>query len=175
MALVVVTPPQALLALGDAKAHLRVDGTDEDTYVLALIAAAQGAIDGPPGWLGISIGAQVLELRAASFDGVAGNGLLLPYGPVTGIVSVSYVASDGTLGAVDPAVYALDGDALGLAPTRMWPVIGFRSDAVRVRYATGFSPTADQPPKPTVPPAILHALKVMVALMYEDRLGAADL
>lgn len=41
-----------LVTLNQAKAHLRVDGGDDDTYIASLIAAAIAHLDGPRGVLG---------------------------------------------------------------------------------------------------------------------------
>lgn len=177
MSLVVVTPPAALLSTADARAHLRIDGDDEDPYLAGLVAAAQGTIDGPMGWLGRSLGVQTLELRAPGFDGFTGGGLVLPCGPVIDIVAVSYVTVGGTVAVLDPAGYALDDDdGLVQTPSGLWPSVQLRPDAVRVRYRAGYAPSADTPPASTVPAPILHAVKVMIGMLYENRLGtAADL
>ena len=176
MSLVVVTPPAALLSLDQAKAHLRVDGSDEDEYLVGLIAAAQGTIDGPAGWLGRSLGVQTLELRAPGFDGFTGGGLVLPCGPVIDVVSVSYVATGGLVSVLDPAAYSVDDDGALLATAAgLWPSVQLRSDAVRVRYRAGYLPTTANPPVSTLPAPIRHAMLVMVGLLYENRFGAADL
>ncbi|GEP12259.1 head-tail connector protein [Methylobacterium gnaphalii] len=176
MSVVVITPPAALLTPAEAATHLRIDTGEESEYLVGLIAAAQGTIDGPPGWLGISIGLQTLELRAPSFEGFTNGGIILPFGPIVDIVSVSYVAVSGVLTVLDPAAYRLDVDGgLERADGAMWPPLQLRHNAVRVRYRAGYAPTTDNPPKSTVPAAILHAMKVMVGLLYENRAGAADL
>ena len=139
----VVVPPPPILDLATVKAHLRLDGPDDDAYLAGLMAVAQGAIDGPAGWLGTSIGPQTLEWRAAGFDAVGGEGVPLPYGPVTGLVSVQFATPDGAIGTVDPAACSLAGDTLALAPTWRWPVTAHRPDAVRIRYTAGGA-TGDQ-------------------------------
>lgn len=176
MSLVVVIPPAALLTLAEAKAHLRVDGADEDAYIAGLIAAAQGTIDGPMGWLGRSLGVQTLELRAPGFDGFGGGDLVLPCGPVIDVLALAYVAVGGALTVLDPAAYAVDADGrIGPMLFGLWPSVQLRRDAVRVRYRAGYPPSDGDAPVPTVPAPILHAMKVMIGLLYENRLGAADL
>jgi hypothetical protein len=61
MPVTVVTPPAPIVALDVAKAHLRVDHSDEDALIAGLVEVATAWLDGPDGWLGRSLGEQVLE------------------------------------------------------------------------------------------------------------------
>lgn len=169
MTLSVVEPPPALLTLAQVKAHVRPDTDEADDYLRDLVAVAQGQIDGPAGWLGLSVGPQTLELRGPDLAALAGEDRPLPYGPVIEIASAGVIAPDGTTVAIDPAAYLLADDALVLAPGRSWPAPAPRPDAARIRYRAGFPSAA------TVPAPILQAMLVMVALLYENRLGDGDL
>lgn len=59
----VITPPEPIVSLDEAKRHLIVEGTDEarDAYIEALIAVATAWLDAPDGWLGRALGEQTLE------------------------------------------------------------------------------------------------------------------
>ncbi len=59
----VIDPPAPLVTLERVKAHLRVDGAEEDDLIAVYIAAAQATIDGPGGWLGRALGRQTIEYR----------------------------------------------------------------------------------------------------------------
>lgn len=64
-----ITPPTGpVVSLADLKAHLRVDGADEDTLIASLEAAAVAYLDGWGGVLGRAILPQTWE-----FDAVAGD------------------------------------------------------------------------------------------------------
>jgi len=165
----VVEPPPALLTLAQVKAHVRPDTDEADDTLRDLIAVAQAHCDGPGGWLGASLGPQILELRAPGFPAL--DGVPLPCGPVNGIVAVSFTAPDGRAATLPPSACLLDGDVLLPAPGQTWPATAARPDAVRLRYRAGYPPAADGGAAHAVPPPILQAMLIMIALLYENRLG----
>lgn len=156
MTVLVVTPPEALVSLEDAKAHLRVDHDDEDTLIEAYIAAASAHIDGPGGWLGRSIGTQTLELRRDAFCDL----ITLPNGPVASITSVKYLDDDGAEQTLASGGYQLEGDVLGLAYNQTWPSLRGDRGGVRIRYVAGSE---------TIPSAIFAAVLLMVGDLYANR------
>ena len=154
MRVVVVTPPQPLVSLADAKEHARIDGSDDDDVILAMIAAASARIDGPDAWLGRAIGTQVLELRTDGFDGP------LPCPPVTAVQSVRYLDTAGVEQLLAPAGYELVGTDLAAAWGTAWPSYRMGPEAVRVRYTAGYA---------AVPPAIRAAVLLMIGDLYDNR------
>ena len=165
----VIEPPPVLLTLAQVKAHVRADTDEADDTLRDLIAVAQAHCDGPNGWLGTALGPQVLELRAPDFAAL--DGRTLPCGPVIEIVSVTLIAPDGTADALPPSACLLDGDRLWPAPGQTWPPGAARPDAVRLRYRAGYPPAAGTNAAHAVPPPILQAMLIMIALLYENRLG----
>lgn len=171
---VVITPPAALITLAQAKTHLRVDGSDEDEYITGLIAAAQSTIDGPGGWLGRSVGRQTLEARGDVFYPIAGEyracgnragAIALPYPPVVSVESVTYTDAQGADQTVSADGYTIDhGEVLRPVFGSTWPATSSEAN-VRVRYVAGYA---------EVPPSILHAVKIIVGLLYESRTTAID-
>lgn len=156
MSVVVITPPVQLVDLVTVKSHLRVEGSDEDALIGAYIAAASAAVDGPDGWLGRAVGAQVLELRQDQFC----TPTRLPFGPVTSLTSVKYVDIDGGEQTLAGSVYTLAGDDLELAYHQYWPTIRGDTLGVRIRYAAGYA---------TVPAPIVAAVLLMVGDLYANR------
>lgn len=162
MSIRVVTPALSIVSLIEAKHHLRVDQDldDDDTYIESLIAAAQGWIDGPAGWLGRSIGPQLLDYRP---DRPCSSVIELPYGPVLAIdaawIGGTSVPVDGwTLGDRD---FAFDG-AVGAGD-------------YRVRYWAGYGKPIDQPGEdgvkwtPDAPEPIKQAVLLLVGQWWMVR------
>lgn len=156
MRVTVVTPPPPVVSKTEAKDHLRVRHSAEDTLIEGMVAAATAHIDGPDGWLGRSIGVQTLEARLDAFPW----DLRLPFGPVRSITSVKYIGSDSVEETYDPALYENQGQRVALLGNFIWPATAYRSEAVRVRYVAGYE---------TIPPAIRAAILLMVGDLYRNR------
>ena len=164
MRIVVVEPPSPVVSIEEAKAHLRIDGDDEDVLIAGLIAAATGHIDGPDGWLGRAIGPQLLELRLDGDE--CGRCVSLPLPPVIELVSITYTDASGATVNADLAAFALyDNDLCPAGASFPWPSGVSRREAVRVRYRAGY---------PTLPPAIRVAILLMVGDLYVNRQGGSD-
>ncbi|MCA0025477.1 MULTISPECIES: head-tail connector protein [unclassified Mesorhizobium] len=162
MNIVVITPPAPVVTLEEAKAQLRVDFGDDDAFISGLIAAVQGNIDGPDGWLGRAIGVQTLEMRLPSFCGWDGSSCIpLRCPPVTAPVSVKYIDGDGVEQTFDSDSYRLVGDDM-IAPAYSvsWPSARHDHDSVKIRYTAGYE---------QVPPPIKAAILLNVAHLYANR------
>ena len=161
MRIFVVTPPDAVVSLEEAKDHLRVRHDEEDELIRAYVAAATSHIDGPHGWLGRAIGVQTLEVRFPAF-GTCGW-IALPYPPAIDIVSVEYVDDNGASATLDPEAYETSGGMLrptwpGSFPAAAWR--GAAGETVRIQYRAGYE---------IVPPAIKAAILLMVGDLYANR------
>lgn len=174
---ILVTPPASLpLTLEAAKAHCRVDDSDSDALLTALIASATSDLDG---WTGILVRCLMPQTWRQDFDCFA-RCLRLPLAPVTAVVSVGYVDAAGADRTVDPGNYSLREDSAGsylrFANAFAWPSISAEGHAVSVAYTAGYpviagDPDADPPTsdQPTVPPAILQAMLLTVGQWYANR------
>ncbi len=151
-----------VLTLAAAKAHLRVDFSDDDELIESYIATAIENIDGRDGWLGRALAAQTWELRLADFCGE----IVIPLPPLIEVVSVSYYDASDALQTVPSTDYEVVGVGgfgrarLVLRTGKRWPSIGTRAENVIVRFRAGYE---------TVPAPILTAIKRQVASMYENR------
>jgi uncharacterized phiE125 gp8 family phage protein len=157
MSVVVTTAPVHGVSLTTVKAHLRVEGTDDDALIQVYLDAACAHIDGPVGWLDRAVWPQTMELRQNDFSGLSS----LPYGPATSIVSIKYLDADGAEQTVDSGDYALaNSGAVELAYNASWPNIRGDVEGVRVRYVAGYA---------ALPPAILSAVLLMIGDLYQNR------
>jgi uncharacterized phiE125 gp8 family phage protein len=161
ISLSVIVPPEPIVGWDEIKGHLRA--VDEDqSLVEGYIAAAMSWLDAPSGWLGRSVGEQTLKATAACFGEIACRPLF--YGPVTGTVTVTYFDEAGTEQTFAETSYRVsDGDRIVLTSGSSWPTTAERSDAVSVTYQAG---------EETPPPAIKHAVMLLVGHWYKNREAA---
>lgn len=132
MALQRITPPTALpLDLAEAKAHARVDISDDDALLTALIGAVTDYAENLTGKQLVSARwKQVMD----SFPGyettfspygrtfsLPGNAILLRRHPVIQVVSIQYLDMAGNTQTVDPSTYTVD---YSTEPVRITPVFG---------------------------------------------------
>lgn len=152
------------VTLAEAKAHLRVDVTDDDALIAALITAAR--LDAEDR-MSRTLVETTWELQLDAFP--ADGCMRLHHPPVQSVAYIKYYDSTGTLQTLDPAAYVLDTASeparLVLAHTQSWPVTYIRPAAVQVRYVAGL-PAAD---KAKVPESIKAWIKLRTATLYEHR------
>lgn len=160
-----ITPPAATpVTLAEAKQQLRVDHADEDAKIEALIAAATSYLDARSGVLGRCLVTQTWEL---TLDAFPAEEIEIPLGPVQSVASVTYVDTAGATQTVNASDYYLDNASptAWVMPEITWPSTMAAANAVAVRFIAGTA-VAD------VPPAIRHAVLLLVSHWYEDRVGA---
>jgi uncharacterized phiE125 gp8 family phage protein len=158
----VVTPPAAEpVTLAEAKAHLRLESAEDDTYVSALIQAARQHVE-EVCWRGV-----VTQTREAVLEGFPDcEAVELPGGNLGAVSSVVYVDVDGAEQTLATSAYEADTVSvpgrLVLAYGASWPSTRSQWNAVRVRYTVGWE-VAD------VPMPIRQAVLLLVGQMYEHR------
>lgn len=155
--------PSALISTADLKTHLRVDGSDDDTFIDGLLSAATDMLEGPNGILGgKAIGAQTWKYTTGRVSGSAA--LYLPITPATAITSIKYYDADNvqqTATTGDFDFYSNEDQAFIKPKTgNAWAAMYSRADAVEVVYTAGFA---------TIPDTLTHALKLIVGHLYENR------
>lgn len=165
MHLTLKTPPAAaVVSVEEAKAHLRVDGADEDSYITALVAKATRAAE------------QFCDRAFISQDWVlvldafpaCGKMIKLPLPPLVSITKLDYVDASGasrTLAPEDYQVSKRSPAVVAPAPGKSWPATqAGRLDAVTIEFTAGYGDdTAD------VPVPIHHAILLLAAHWYENR------
>lgn len=169
--LTLATAPAAVLTTAEAKAHLRISHSLEDTLIASLVSAATAYLDGYSGILGRALVTQVWDYTLPCFA----SPLRLPMAPVSAISYVKYLDDDAVEQTVSSADYYLSGDASGpyiaLVDGADWPTTYPQDNAVSVRFTAGYGAAS------AVPAAIKQAMLLLVGHWYENRsaLGANTL
>lgn len=158
-----ITPPtQEPITLNEAKTHLRVDGTAEDSLITGLIVAARQYVEATTHR---AIMEQTWRMSIDEFPDDRVIYLSAP--PLITIDNVTYYDEIGTKQTLSTASYFVDGDSepgrLVLSSTERWPATQERPNAVTVQFKAGYGVAAD------VPQAIKHAILMLVAHWYEHR------
>ena len=158
----VTAPSEPPVTRDELKAHLRVDGTEDDSTIDVYSAAAVAHLDGYSGILGQ---AMVEQTWRQNFDALA-QCLRLPL-PASAISSVKMQASDGTISTVASSEYALQHDELGsfvcFKDSYSFPSDLYQTKAVAVEFVAGFGAAA------AVPAAIKAAIFLLVGHWYANR------
>lgn len=151
------------VSLAEAKAHLRVDGTDEDTLIASLIVTSRLHIETV---LGVGFITQGWTWLIDAWPDLAV--LRLPMRPVQSVTSIRIYAEDGSVATLAPDAYVLDGSG---APARIvrrrgraWPMPGRAANGIEISFVAGFGGTASQVPQP-----LRQAVLLLVAHWYENR------
>ena len=159
MTVIVITPPtETPVSLVEAKAQLRITGTDDDDFISSLIRAVTATIDGPSGSIGRALVTQTLEYQVDYFPSCE---IELPCRPVASITSIKYDDSDATEQTLGAATYRLVApNIVGLVSGSSWPTALEQAGAVRVRYVAGYGVAS------VVPAPIKQAILLGVRHLY---------
>lgn len=167
MNLTLVTAPAAEpITTAEAKTHLRVDSTDDDTYIDTLVKLARRWIEHTHGVMCVN----------TTYDGSldafpsGDSAIVLPRYPLSSVTSITYYDDDLSTSTVfSSASYQVDS---ATRPPRIvlkngvnWPTDTLRlSSGVVVRFVAGYGAAAS-----AVPEDIKHAVKLLVGQMYTHR------
>jgi len=153
MTYVLTDPPVAEpLTLAEVKAHLRIDHTDEDAGLQALISVAREHLERETG----------LCLMTQSFrlilDDWPETGVIpIARGPVQTIDDIVYYDATGTAVHVSLEGHVLDGRA---RPARLWlktrPSPGRVLNGIEVTFSAGFGEAATDVPGPLKRALLVH-------------------
>ena len=162
MALKLITAPTTYpVTLAEAKLHCKVDASDDDALITALITAATEVCEQK---LGRAIMAQTWEVTLDAFP----DYVELTRTPVQSITSVKYYDTSGVEQTLSGSAYSFAQDDFGFARVdpvygTEWPTARDQINAVAVRYVAGYANAA------AVPEGIKQWVKLMVSTMYENR------
>lgn len=182
-----VTPPDDdVVTLEEAKAHLRVDTSDDDAVIQAMVTAATEFVDGAQGFLGRALMLQTWDYFLDRFPcygtssivhlgtgavpyGVGGFGsyIEIPLPPLVSVTGVYYRDNSGNEQTVNPANYKVDVNSepgkIFLPNGGAWPTIVYGPSAVRIRFVAGNDDSDN------IPRSIKNAILLYVADLFENR------
>lgn len=152
--------PVTPISLAEAKAHLRVDHTDDDAMIAAVVASAADYV---AVYTGRSLMPQTLKARYAMFDD-----MVVPHAPVIEIESITY--DGGTV--LDTDVYELiksEPAGVVLAQNKAWPTAEINS--VYIQYRAGYEDSSDSPVNLTdrIPASLKAAMLLVIGDLYQNR------
>ncbi len=159
----VTAPASEPITLAEAKAQLRVDATDENDLITALIVVSREYCEG---YLHRKLISQTWDWSLCDFP----RGFALPFLPIASVTSVKYYDTANAQQTLSAAYYQTDLNAtparIHLAYGYAWPSTYERSDAVVVRFAAGYANAA------AVPQAIKQAMLLLIGHWYRSREAA---
>jgi len=169
------SPQLEPLTLAQAKAYLRITGTDQDTVIARQIAAARAWAEA------FMHRALISQTWDVVLDGFA-TPIELPLGRTLSVAYVAYTDADGVVQTLEgtsssPVGTDYQEDLTGtdgglIVPPRngAWPAVDSQSPApVRVRFSAGYGATAA-----SIPQDIVSAIEFRLADLFESR-GQQDL
>ncbi len=164
MALILLSGPLIEpISLTEAKAHLRVDGSAEDTLISSLVTTSRLHIEAA-----LSC-ALITQSWTYLLDAWPGDGkVTLPLYPIQSIDLVHVYDDDDGVTVIAPEDYLLDGAG---TPPRLvrrnlasWPRPGRSANGIEIGFTAGYGATASDVPEP-----VRQALHLLVAHWYEYR------
>ena len=167
MSLQLITPPALEpVTLDEAKAHLKVDTTDDDALIERLIAAARARAEWHTGRAFLTQ-SWILWLDCWPPLDVAET----PLPRLQAVGSVTTYSRDDSASVLDPALYLVDtaSEPGRLAFHCIAPASLRRVNAVAIAFDAGYGDTADDVPAP-----IREAILEIVAELYVHRGDGPD-
>lgn len=175
--LVVQTAPASEpVTTAEAKSHLRVETTANDTTIAAMVQAAREQCEA---YVGRAFVQRTYDYYLDAFpyglDVLPYGEVALPYPPLVSVTSITYYDAGGTLTTLAASAYQVSTVTLPgrLIPgvTSWWPVAQVaRLNAVIIRYVAGYGAAgAADGGLSAIPAAFKHAVKMLVGSFYENR------
>jgi len=148
----------------EAKAHLRVDHTNDDSYIDGLITSARKRAEQ-------FLHRKLLEHTLTGYldEWPSGDSIILPFGNLQSVSTVKYTDTDGDQSTFDSGDYIeateTEPGQVILAYGESWPSVTlYPSNPIEIIFVAGYGAAASDVPEP-----IRHAIKLIIGDMYENR------
>lgn len=156
-------PTSEPVTTAEAKAHLRVDVSDDDTLIDSLVEAARQAFEEINGR---SLYTTTWKLILDSWP--SKPYIVLPRPPLASVTSIAYVDSDGNSNTWDSVNYVVETDRtpgrIHLAENVDWPSASLRAASpITITYVAGWATTG------AIPQRYKQAILLLVGHWYENR------
>lgn len=158
---VTTEPSVEPIILADAKIHLRVDHSDEDSLITILIQAARETVEKHTGR------SLITQSRTIKLDNFPRTSILqLPYGPVSSVTSIQYSDEDDATQTMSASLYRVDtsSNIARIQVIDSWPGTYDKINAVTIVYVAGYGASGSSVPRPLV-----QAMYLILGHLYEHR------
>ena len=166
----VILPFDEPVTLAQAKEHLNVEHSNDDTKISSLITSARQACENE---MNRALIYQKRELRLEEFPC---DEIIVPNPPLYSVESITYIDTDGTEQTWAASKYQVDTKSepgrLMPAYGQAWPVTRAQYNAVVVTYWAGYTPVEVGSPTDfagNVPQAIKQAILVTIGNFYGNQ------
>jgi len=158
----VITPASTYpVSLTEAKSHLKVDTTADDTYITSIIKAATQLSEEYTNRFFIDT---VIDQTCSDFAQLQ----TLFKSKVSAVAHVKYYDNDNSLQTLSATIYdtqlQYEPSQIQLAENQSFPSITKRNDAVVARYTVGYGSSASD-----VPEIIKQAILLTIGNFYQNR------
>lgn len=158
---IVTAPTEEPLTLAEAKAHLRVTGSGDDTYITTLITVARQWAEN---YTRRALITQTWDLFLDKFPRWM---LEMPLPPLQSVTTLEYTDTDGVQQTLGGTLYRVDTNAergrITPAFNEVWPVTRAVMSAVKIRFVAGYGLAA------AVEVKIKQAMLLLIGHLYENR------
>lgn len=155
----------AAITTAQAKEHLRITHSDDDTYIAAITLAASE-------WCEEFQNKVYVQREVIDYLDAFPTEIRPRKSPLISVDSIKYYDTDGNLQTLANTVYDVgtykEPGRIALAYEQSWPSTRMMINAVTVTYQAGWVARAN------IPEEIKHAVKLMVGHLYENREAASQ-
>lgn len=155
---VITAPASEPITLAEAKVHLRVSNTIEDTLITALITAARQWVEGYT-WRPLMT--QTIDVV---FDTIIDKTIMINKAPIQSVTSVKYLDINGTEQTISNTLYTTD---LLNSPCRIKldtiPNLKDTLNAFKIRVVCGYTSSA------LIPQTYKSAMFLIIGHLYENK------